>query len=395
MHGAGLYTQHSEKSRLDSSYKVFKDNLFARMKIRSGSYHVLYAFDIAFEIRLSQIPILFGDLQRDSARFSFLSRGIHRETQPVTMLAEPITLEIQGRPVTFDLSFTFFDLGALSIEFMAPLETNDLQDLPRLANALHNSGALASKARELADSVSKRAHPALVNAEVARASSLFTVFNIQSHTGPVLVDDLIEQHGPQLAQVLRGSEESIGFTEERRTLSLSVTYSDQDVVFASTNAALIFDETSSDVVDIFELANAQAVELRYIDARLDRALQALYEENEKRPSLWQRMTNVFELQIQKLNTMHLDTAIILDRVDNSFKFAQDSYLSQIHELAIHKMFLKTFLQGIDRKLTSVREISSELRDRATQSRMEILEWIVIVLIAIEVIPALLEKYGGH
>jgi len=361
------------------------------MKVRSGSMHILVAYDVAFEIRLPQIPILFGDRERDGARFGFLSKGLQRETQPMTMILDTVTVEVNGRRFDFDVSVSFFDVGAISLEFMGGLENIDFNELPKLGAAIQNSTAVLATAREIAVAVFEQAKPALVNPELSRPVSLYTVFALRAHDGPPHVDGIVRLMGPVVAQTLLGSEERLGEKELERALNPYVTYSDQDVLFASTNMAVLFDETASDVVDIFELANAQSSELRYIDARLDRALQSLYEENDNQPTLWQRLTNVFEAQLKRLNTMHLDSTILVDRVENSFKFAQDSYLVQIHELAIQKMFLGSLLKGIERKLGAVREVVSDLRDRASTNRMEILEWIVIILIAIEVVPALLKS----
>lgn len=362
------------------------------MKVRSASIHILVAYDVAFEIRLPQIPILFGNRERDAARFAFLSKGIQRETQPMTMILDTVPIELNGRELNFDVSVSFFDVGAISLEFMCTLEDFEFNALPQLAAAIQSS-KIMTKARETAETVFNQAKPALVNGELARPYSLYTVFAVQNHEGPSSADAIVRELGPLVAQILRTSEERIGESELERALTPYVTYSDQDVLFASTTTAVLFDQTASDVVDIFELANVQSSELRFIDARLDRALQALYEDNEGKPTLWHKLTNVFEAQLKRLNTMHLDSTIVVDRVENSFKFAQDSYLVQIHELAIQKMMLGSFLKGIERKLGAVREVVSDLRDRASTTRMEILEWIVIALIAIEVVPALLKGWS--
>jgi hypothetical protein len=360
------------------------------MKVRSGSIHILVAYDLAFEIRLPQIPVLFGNRERDAARFAFLSKGVQRETQPVTLFLDSVRLELDGVTRDFDVSVSFFDVGAISLEFMANIEDIGLDQLPRVAAAIQSSPHVLAKAQQIAQSVAEQAKPALVSPGLANLASVYTVFAVRKHEGSTHVDGIVRQLGPFVAQTLRASEDRIGERELESALTPFVTYSDQDVLFASTNVAVLFDETASDVVDIFELANAQSAELRYVDARLDRALQKLYEDNEERPTLWQKLTNVFEAQLKRLNTLHLDATIIVDRVENSFKFAQDSYLVQIHELAIRKMLMQSFLHGIERKLTAVREVVSDLRDRSSTTRMEILEWIVIILIAIEVIPALLK-----
>jgi hypothetical protein len=76
-------------------------------------------------------------------------------------------------------------------------------------------------------------------------------------------------------------------------------------------------------------------------------------------------------------------------VEQSYKFSQDSYRVRIHELAVQQMFLPAFSQAIDKKLAAVRDVISDMRDRAATHRMELLEWIIILLILVGTLPAIL------
>lgn len=358
----------------------------ATAHISKASLHLLSAFDVGFEIRLSQIPLLFGNHNALPARRSG-PLNFARETQPIRVSLDPVEFVFAGTKRRFESVATFYDLGAISIEFFTPI-TEDLPALPNLTHISQNSPELIKVATDICRKLAEQAAPAIVSKEVFAVPSVYTIINIQKMEPAYSAEELIGSFGEILAKTLRASDEPMGESEIDRTLLPYVTYSDSDAVLATSQVALILDETSSEVVDIFELANVQSLELRFLDAKLDRNLQSLYEENEKSKTLSYYLWNLFESQNRKLNTIHLDTTIVAERVEQSYKFASDSYLVRIHELAVNRMFLTSFSNGIRRKLSAIRDIFIDQRDRASSLRMEILEWIIIALIAVEVFPFL-------
>ncbi len=367
------------------------------INLKEASLHLLAAFDIGFEIRLSQIPVIFGSRQRITNGYSFLARSIGRETLPVCVSWDSIRLQIGDQIFDFQTYLTFFDVGSMSFEITAPLEV-DLARLPELTAKIHGSRELMQKLREMAERVFKIAEPAVVAPSFFPTPSLFSVINIQKLSENLSYPEVIEKLGPVVAQTLRTSTEDIGQNEVTRTLNPYVTYSDQDIVFTSSNVAVIFDETSFDVVDIFEILNMQFLELKFIDAKLDKTLQELYVpmENSSFPfSLFRTIPLLLESDSSKLNTIHLDSTIITERVELSFKFANDSYLVRIYELCVQKMFMNSYSRGIERKLKSIRDIMNDRRDRASTSRMEFLEWLIIVLISVDVVPRLFKFFWNQ
>jgi hypothetical protein len=364
-----------------------KENKQLSFHVEEASLHVLVAFDIGFEIRLPLIPSLFADRPQDKSGYGFLYSPIGREGRPVRIAFEPEEIKVQGKAKKCQIFATFFDVGAISLEMIFPLQA-EFEEMPRIAFEVQNSIELKEKAQALAERIAQQARAAVINYDFFPRPSTFAVFNIRRLAEPVQVQSILDHLGVFVAKTLRVSDEPIGASEVTRTLNPNVTYSDADVVFTSANVAMVFDETSNEVIDLFELVNVQALELRFIDARLDRTLLSLYEENEQHGRWRGRFPNLLERQARRLNTTHLDSTIIVERVEQGFKFAQDSHMVRIHELCVRNMFLQNLSRGIDRKLQAVRDIFNDQMNRAHSMRMEILEWIIVALIAIEAIPAL-------
>jgi hypothetical protein len=280
----------------------------------------------------------------------------------------------------------------VSLEFITPL-TESLDELPRTLEELHSSKEFADVAKSLAETLARTAAPAIVNPEPLSMSSVFSVVSINKLQPDLKAAQIVEHLGPRLAMALRTSEDPVGSSEILRTLSPYITYSDEDIVFVSPRVAIVFDETASEVIDVFELANVQFLELSYIDHRLDRVLLSLYDDpSQKAGWFGLRLSNPFERQARRLHTISLDSTILVDRVEQIFKFATDSYLVQIHELCVQKMFLQQLSRAVDRKLSTIRSIVNDQRDLASSIRMEFLEWIIIILIFIGTVPVIFQYF---
>src|SRR5688572_30078317 len=99
----------------------------ATAKISKASLNLLIAYDVGFEIRLTQIPSLFGNHKALPARRSG-PLNFARETQPIRVSLEPVEFFFAGIQRRFEAVATFYDLGAISLEFFTPIG-EDFKDL--------------------------------------------------------------------------------------------------------------------------------------------------------------------------------------------------------------------------------------------------------------------------
>ena len=89
--------------------------------------------------------------------------------------------------------------------------------------------------------------------------------------------------------------------------------------------------------------------------------------------------NVRELEIEATS--------LFERADNALKLIGDQYLSRVFDLASTRFHLRDWQQSIRRKLDTVGDVYDLLVQQAGGQRMEALEIIVVVLIALEIVLA--------
>lgn len=357
-----------------------------RFSIQDGSLRVLMAFDAGFEIRLSQIPALFPTRTRVPNRHKLTSRAWGRHTQPICFRYDPVEIYIQGQMRSFETQVTFFDIGAMAIELKTNLES-DFAELPRLAEAIAASRDLVHAGRDLAQNIFVQAKDAIQKPDLFLDPAVFSLFHIKDWGSQVKVEKLIEAKGLDLAMTLRSSTDPMSQNEAHRSFSSFVSYSDYDGVYGSENVGIIIDNgETEEVLDVFELANVQMVELGFLDKTLERVLTDLYEEKNQKKSWITKILRSADREAERLNSVHIDATLVMERVEQGFKLAPDPYLFRIYELVVQKRYLNSHVKALDRKLGAIRDIFSDQRSRASNLRMEILEIIIIILIAVSIIP---------
>ena len=85
--------------------------------------------------------------------------------------------------------------------------------------------------------------------------------------------------------------------------------------------------------------------------------------------------------------------MLFERVTNTLKLLGDQYLARVYRLASQRFHLEAWDASIMRKLQTLESIYGKMTDRATTQRMEVLEWIIIVLITISIAVSFLPMAG--
>jgi hypothetical protein len=135
--------------------------------------------------------------------------------------------------------------------------------------------------------------------------------------------------------------------------------------------------------------------MRALDQQLDDALDHAYNALSKRIGSRFRRPGSFETDLRQVAQLQVDSAILFERVTNTLKLIGDQYLARVYRLASERFHLAAWDAGIIRKLETLDSIYGKMADRAATRRMEVLEWIIIVLFAISIIISLLPGFPKH
>jgi hypothetical protein len=151
------------------------------------------------------------------------------------------------------------------------------------------------------------------------------------------------------------------------------------------NGAFLLDPEPADTLAVLEFANLELLELRFLDDRLDKALDRAYATLQHPRGFWR----VFQRErtrreISAVARMQIDAALLYERVDNALKLYGDQYLARVHRAAGESCGFADWHQSVQRKLETLERVHDKVHGEAADLRMETLEWIVILLIAGEI-----------
>jgi hypothetical protein len=187
------------------------------------------------------------------------------------------------------------------------------------------------------------------------------------------------------ALILAEPNEILSESMKKSTLENVFQYSKDDLVVVDWNSALVVEPNGSmDVPLVIEFAVNQQLEMRYYDDILDQRLNTLYNEVVGRKK--GILSNKYSRLAEEASQIYLEISEIVENVENSFKTVGDFYLATIFRASSKRFRFDDWQRSINDKLSNLAEVSKLLHSEVNESRNQMMEMIIIALIAIEVIP---------
>src|SRR4030095_345725 len=245
-------------------------------EITSGAAHAFYLFDVAQAIDLAVLRRMLGP-GAEPATLQDKSPGVadvRYFTPPVVADAGVCALQrIDG----FHIRVKAFDYGVISLMLSRPF-SGDWPELVRLGQELIESEALEHQAAQACQRVMERVRPALVGPRPPHVSEDYLAFVVHALARPMPADQLIEERGSEIAQLLRGERQQLSRQEREEVLRHRLSYLADDLVVPAYNAAFVLDTepAARGILEILEVVNSQLLEFRYHDELLETELTAIY-----------------------------------------------------------------------------------------------------------------------
>lgn len=361
----------------------------------SGEIRLYRLYDIGYEVDLSRAVELLAANAPERAR---PARG---EAQAIQIANPPVTVRLGSQQVEIDhatrsveLSARLFDFGVLSLR--ATLQIDSLcawSDLASWGAKIASTDWSPHFLRWRESLVTKLASAILKPdaSEITEDYLIFQLRTLQDGDGrPVSAEALTEE---QIAGLLFGETPPLSATARRDLLSPRFSYYTDDLAVLAWNAALVVepDPGDEDIQYVLEFANAQLLELRYYDTVLDREIPRIYSEIGVARRRFHLVGRRYEHLLAALHSRVADTTEVVERVENSLKVTEDVFLARVYAAALEIFRGPTWRHGIDRKITILRRAYSMLNDESVGRRAEVLEITIVVLIAVEIVLALIRR----
>ena len=366
----------------------------ATIKVSRGSILCFRIFDIGDELRMDQVETCLASAP--GRRRVHLTRD---GAQCLQFAASPVDIEIGARKldlltrqgIDVALSARFFDYGAVSVEVEIPIAPGSpLVDLLPLCDELYESPRIEALAREVAGELVQRIHGAILGRHEFRDIETYTVIFVQALEGVSRTDQLVDS--PIVAKLLLGEAgpKALGEEARRDVLKHAHSYFEDDLVVIDWNSAFVVEPSGSrDIPDILEFATSQLLELRYYDNLLDGELGKIYDEFALARRGWDAtFRSPYARLARDVLRRLVELTEFTERVDNALKIIGDFYLARVYQSSVTRFRIADWRMSIDEKQGLVARSYDLLKGQVDIRRSTVLEFVVIALIALELVLAL-------
>lgn len=353
--------------------------------IARGTCYVLFAYDAAHAIDLAAAERRLASVaQRQTVKQKRRAPAFFEyDPAPLRVVepAEPLRVDEHSTAPTVE--FVLYDFGAVSVSYAIPLG-GPLACLPALSAALYGNERLQADSRRRVQQLVETLGDAALRSRLADFVEDYVVFQIEAFTEPCEASMLWTEYAQPVAQVLRAESRTLSQQEVNDALASRLSFGPNDATLIDTDVTLLFDPEGEDVRAVIEFANTQLLEMRYLDAQLDEALEQAYDLLGRQPGLRRFLPSPYGLPLRRLGRLQLDAAVLFEQVTNALKLIGEQFLTRVYGHVSRRFHLAEWDVSISRKLQTLDGIYGKLADRAATQRMELLEWIIIVLIAVSI-----------
>lgn len=343
-------------------------------------------YDVEREINLD---FLEQALARNyfTARASFLRvspKSIMMESPPLLISMHPVTIEREGRLYELNAVVKVYDIGAISLCFV-------YHDTEIPSSALEEIASLLAEPEQLSD---------LFSAYLKNLSEILPPYIASQSIDPdfyedytIYVTDVID---PSIdsAVLLNGEQVLLSSHMREEIEKNTLSYTCDDRVILSWDSALICNpEFPTDLIELIEFANVQVLELRYYDRLLTNQMTRMYDviEQADRSSSFRRARQYHAIMAH-LMEIFADISEITDKINNLIKVTEDIYYARVYAMVLKVLRVSQWSDSVDRKIDVIYKNYSMLSDEVRIQHSNFLEWIVIILIALEFVFAIWQYF---
>jgi hypothetical protein len=351
--------------------------------ITAGAVHAFYLFDVAQAIDLAKIRAISGPAA-GTARLQDKAPGPPRLRYiqpPVVVDGDQFGFaEIGG----FRARVKFYDYGVISLMLSRPL-AGPWPEFVRLGQTFIESEPLEAQAADACATIVRRVQPALSGVRPTLLDEDYLAFVVSASDEPMSADAVLEQHGEDIAQLLRGERQALSRQERDEVLRHRLSYLTDDLVIPAWNAAFVLDSEAgaAATLEILEFANSQLLEFRYHDELLESEITRTYAVLQRPHWTNWLLGRRYTRAARQLQSLIIDVNELTDQIENAVKIVGDIYSARLFGLAAARLGLDAWKKSVDDKIKTLDEIYRFAVEQTGMSRANFLELVIVLILVLE------------
>lgn len=344
----------------------------------SGNLYIFHAFDVGEDIHLTALERahVIDDLPLQLPKYLKYSQM-------------PLAVELPHPHETSAwVSSKIYNFGVISTTYKVPFSCT----LSELQKTIQN---IQSKFIEQSVSdthtIFKRIKDFVVQPKFFHLRTSYTL--IQVDTNDQLRSDTLaikKQFSDEICSLLRFEDESLSEYQKEDILETAIGYYRGDLIIIDSEAAFLYDDEYQELLDLFEFANIQQLELRYFDRLLDRQLYSIYERKVGKLPIQSYIPffgNFISDPVVELGRLKADISVITEQLHGSVKVSGNSYYAEIYTLISQKLDLSAWQNSINNKLEILKDVRLVYQSKIDSIRGDLVSTLIIVLIFMELMVA--------
>lgn len=353
----------------------------------NGRILIYRVFDIGKDVDLEKAQRIFeASTSVHRFRLNRSSKAMIINNAPLSLNVESSKYEVLGHPMDLEISAKIWHFGAISVTLSFGIPENLSWDrLIELGNFLENDNQLHQLATQKVEQIIQSMNPErlrFVSWETYEDYICYFFKQLDNCEKDAM--DIFNRYDV-FRLILSENNETLSDQVKKTILDSTFQYSRTDLAVIDWNSALIIEPSGSlDIVDVIEFSLCQLLEMRHYDDLLDEKLTYLYSALEKKKySIFQ---DYYARLSKEAAQIYLDISDTVESVENSMKVVGDFYLAKIFRAASQRLRFKDWQDSVNQKLENLAQVSRLFVSEANEKKNQLLEIIIIVLIAIEVVP---------
>lgn len=350
--------------------------------IFSGNIIIFHAFDIGDDINLDKLEAL-KTITIIPTQFPKYFRKYH----------VPLTIELpHPNESAHCTGCKLYRFGAMSLTYKIPFH-DTLENIRKEFDQIYN----LYKEQSIIDAriVFNKIYPFVNKARFFHTNASYIVIQVDQKNDDMDPVMLQKKLGGVIASTLRFETETLSEEQKNDILDSAIGYFRGDLVIVDTDVSFVYDTEYHEIMDLFEFANIQQLELHYFDRALDQKLNYIYENRTEKFKIRNFLPFVSSLEsdpINVLSKLQVDISVIIERLESSVKLSGEPYFAELYDLLTKRLELDSWRNSVDRKLSIIKDVQSNYRNRIDSNREDMLTVLIIILIFIELLVGILHLF---